>query len=61
MELNLHMNLWKRNRRSTCEGGNSKLLRNTQRDTEKRYKKGYAEIKHKKMAKAMGGNNEWSD
>jgi len=55
------MNLWKRNRRSTCEGGNSKLLRNTQRDTEKRYKKGYAEIKHKKMAKAMGGNNEWSD
>jgi len=32
-------NLWKRNRRSTCEEGNSKLLRNIQKDTKKRYKK----------------------
>ena len=26
-------NLWKRNRRSTCEGGNSKLLRKIQQNT----------------------------
>jgi len=31
--------IWKRNRRSTCEGGNSKPLRNIQQDTKKRYKK----------------------
>ena len=30
--------MWKRNRRSTCEGGNSKPLRNVQQDTKKRYK-----------------------
>jgi len=32
-------NLWKRNRRSTCERGNSKLLRNIKQNTKKRYKK----------------------
>ena len=54
-------NLWKRNRRSTCERGNSKPLRNMQQDTKKRYKKGYPESKHKKMAEPVGGNNESSD
>jgi len=42
-------NLWKRNRRSTWEGGNSKLLCNIQQDTKKRNKKRYPERKHKKM------------
>jgi hypothetical protein len=28
-------NLWKRNRRSTCEGGKAKLLSNIQQDTKK--------------------------
>jgi len=32
--------MWKRNRRSTCEGGNAKPLRNIQQDTKKRYEKG---------------------
>ena len=54
-------NLWKRNRRLTCEGGNSKLLRNIQQDAKKRYKKEYTEREHKKMAKSMGGNHERSD
>jgi len=31
--------IWKRHRRSTCEGGNSKLLCNVQQDVKKRYKK----------------------
>jgi len=31
--------IWKRNRRSTCEGDNSKPLSNIQQDTKKRYKK----------------------
>jgi hypothetical protein len=50
--------MWKRNCRTTCDGGNSKLLGNIQQGTKKRYKKGYPERKHTKMAKAMGGNNE---
>ena len=55
-------NLWKRDRRSTCEGGNSKLIRNIQQDIKNRYKKNIrGEKKHKKMAKPMGGNNERSD
>ena len=51
-------NLWKQNRRSTSEGGNTKLLRNIQQGTKKHYKKGYPERKHKKMAKSIGGKNE---
>ena len=52
--------IWKRNRRSTCEGGNAKLLRNIQQDTEKRYKKGDPGRKYKKMAESMGGTNKRS-
>ena len=52
----------KGNRRSTSEGGNSKLLCNIQQDNKMRYiKKGHPERKHKKMGKSMGGNNECSD
>jgi hypothetical protein len=47
--------------KSHYEGGNSKLLRNIQQDTKKRHKKGYPEIKHKKMAKSMRKNKERSD
>jgi ribonuclease HI len=32
-----------------------------QKDTEKRYKEGNPERKHKKMAMSMGGNNEWGN
>jgi hypothetical protein len=49
---------WKRNRRSTCEEGNSKPLRNIQRGTKKHYKKGDQGRKYKKMAESMGGNNK---
>ena len=54
-------NFRKRNSRSTCEGDNSKLRCNIQKDTKKRYKKGYPERKHKKMATSMGGNKERGD
>ena len=54
-------NLGKRNRRSTCEGGNTKLLGGIQQDTKKHYKKEYPDRKHKKMAKSIGGNNEKGD
>ena len=54
-------NLWKRNRRSTCEGGNSKPLRNMQQDIKRHYKKGYQERMHKKMTTPVGRNNERSD
>jgi len=50
--------IWKRKRRSTCEGGNSKLLRNIQQDTKKRYKKGDSGRKYKKMAESMGGTKK---
>jgi hypothetical protein len=32
------MNIWKRNRRSTCEGANSKLLPDVRQDNKRRYK-----------------------
>ena len=53
-------NLRKQNRRSTCKGDNSKLLRNIQQDTKKCFKKWYLERKHNKMAKSLGGNSERS-
>ena len=43
MDESSRRNLWKRNRRSTCERGNSKLSRHLQQDTKERYKKGYPE------------------
>jgi hypothetical protein len=49
---------WKRNRRSTCEGDNSKPLCNIQQDTKKHYKKGDPGRKYNKMAKSMEGNNK---
>ena len=58
----LRRDIWKRNRRSTCEGGNSKPLRNiTAGYQKKRYKKGDPGRKYKKMAESMGGNNNRSD
>jgi hypothetical protein len=44
--------------RSTCEGGNSKLL---QQNFKKCHKKGYPERKRKEMVTSMGGNNERGD
>ena len=54
-------NIWKRNRRSTWKGDNSKPQRNIQQDTKKRYKKGDPGRKYKKMAESMGGNNKRND
>jgi len=53
--------IWKRNHRSTCEGGNSKPLRNIEQDTKKRYKKGDPGRKYEKMAESMRGNKKSSD
>jgi hypothetical protein len=47
--------IWKRNRRSTCEGGNSKPLRNIQWDTTKRYKKETREESIRKW------QNQWAE
>ena len=47
--------VWKRNRRSTCEGGNSKLLRNIQKDTKKRYKNETREESTRKW------QNQWEE
>jgi len=51
-------NLWKRSRRSTCEGGTSKLPSHIHQDTKQCYKIGYPERKHKEMVKPVEGNNE---
>ena len=40
---------------------NSKQRRNIEKDTKKRYKMGYPERKHKKMATSVGGGNERGD
>jgi hypothetical protein len=39
MGESLLRDIWKRNCKSTCEGGNSKPRRNIQQDIKKRYKK----------------------
>jgi hypothetical protein len=52
--------MWKQNRRSTCEGWNSKPLRDIQQDTKKPYEKGDPGRKHKKITELMGGNNKRS-